>query len=152
MSLMGLVVRQAEERDLDDLLALLGELDDDDSIPTPAYRAAAGLVLTETIRDPQRHLLVVERDGRAVGTAEVIVLSSLRYGAKPWAVVENVVVATKERRGGVGRALMASAVDLARESGCYKVQLQSGNRRVDAHRFYEGIGFQPASKGFKIYF
>ena len=49
------------------------------------------------------------------------------------------------RGGGIGRKLMAYAIELARERGCRIVQLTTDKRRTDAHRFYERE--QPAWKG-----
>jgi len=41
---------------------------------------------------------------------------------------------------------MEMAIDHARRNNCYKAILQSGNKRTDAHRFYEAIGFDGSSK------
>ena len=41
---------------------------------------------------------------------------------------------------------ITTIVDLREEKNCYKVILQSGITRVDAHRFYENKGFDGNSK------
>lgn len=50
--------------------------------------------------------------------------------------VDDLVTAERARSGGVGRALLAYLEDRARELGCRTLQLDSGTRRTDAHRFY----------------
>jgi GNAT superfamily N-acetyltransferase len=41
-------------------------------------------------------------------------------------------------------------VDEAGRRGCTQVQLTSQKRRVDAHRFYERLGFVRSHEGFKL--
>ncbi len=61
-----------------------------------------------------------------------------RYGE-----ISVIVVDEAARRGGVGRALMAFAENLAREQGCIGTWLVSGFKRVDeAHRFYAELGYE----------
>lgn len=101
-------------------------------------------------------LLVGELRGRVVGTVTLVVAPNLTHGGKPWAQVENMVVDEGLRGTGVGRVLIEECLRIAREAGCYKVQLQSGNERRegphDAHAFYAHVGFQPSSVGFRYYF
>jgi hypothetical protein len=41
-------------------------------------------------------------------------------------------------------------MDKARAEGCVMVQLTSDRSRVDAHRFYAGLGFEQSHLGFKL--
>lgn len=143
-------VRRANEDDFDALCALLEILPRDG--PLPIDRRAASEVYPRILEQPGRALLVAEVDGVVVGTTDVIVIANLSRGARPYALVENVVVAPGARRAGVGRALMSAAVEHARESRCYKVQLLSNERRVEAHALYESAGFEPNATGFRFYF
>jgi GNAT superfamily N-acetyltransferase len=54
-----------------------------------------------------------------------------------------------QRSRGVGALLLDAAEQLAREHGCYRIQLTSRNVREDAHRFYRGQGYEQSSQGFK---
>lgn len=65
---------------------------------------------------------------------------------------ENVIVGEAIRGRGAGAALLEHLIDLARASGCYKVQLHSGKQRLDAHRLYRRVGFLPVAEGFMLYF
>jgi glucosamine-phosphate N-acetyltransferase len=54
----------------------------------------------------------------------------------------DLVVDQEQRRAGVGTALMEKAVEIAKQRGCRRVELDSGFHRVEAHRFYEHLGFE----------
>ncbi|MEU8423186.1 GNAT family N-acetyltransferase [Micromonospora sp. NPDC048835] len=79
-----------------------------------------------------RRLLLAVAGETVVGTLDTLVAPNLTHGARPYMVVENVVVAAGWRRRGVARALMLAALDDAAAAGCYKVQLVSNATRTDA--------------------
>jgi ribosomal protein S18 acetylase RimI-like enzyme len=145
-------VRDAEERDLERLLGLYGELSEGDFARMPADVEVSRVVLARIISDRRRHLCVAEHVNEVVGSAELIVIEGLTHRAMPWAVVENVIVSREIRGRGAGTALLEHLLSLARASGCYKVQLHSGKQRVDAHHLYRRLGFRPVAEGFKLYF
>ena len=145
-------VRDVEERDLEQLLGLYGELSEGDLARLPADVEISRVVLARIISDRRRHLCVAEHGNEVVGSAELIVVEGLTHRAMPWAVVENVIVSSEMRGRGAGTALLEHLLNLARASGCYKVQLHSGKQRVDAHRLYRKLGFRPIAEGFKLYF
>jgi GNAT superfamily N-acetyltransferase len=148
----NVVVRRASETDLDALLSLYGELTGSKVTAAPADRASAEPLLAEILADPRRELAVALVDGQVVGTADLIVISSLTHRGEPWAIVENVIVAGTARRSGVGRALFRHQIERARAAGCCKLQLLSGKHRAEAHEFYRRMGLNAVAEGFKIYF
>lgn len=138
---------------LEDATALVGLYDELADRPGAEAGDAPTLLgaLEQIVADPARHLLVAELAGEPAGTADVLVAPNLTHHAKPWAIVENVVVAGRARRRGVGTALMGEIAEIARAAGCYKVMLLSGSERVEAHAFYAALGYRITSKGFKLY-
>jgi GNAT superfamily N-acetyltransferase len=131
-----------------DLPAVRGLLTHLHEPPMPVAWSAA--LWTEMLTDPNRTLLLaVDREEYPVGTADLLVVPNLTYDGSPWAIVENVVVDPAWRGRGVGRALLRHAVRTAEDAGCDKLQLASSNQRVDAHRFYERLGFHRAAVGFR---
>ena len=51
---------------------------------------------------------------------------------------------------GIGRAMMAHALEECRKAGCYKLALSSNVQRANAHRFYESLGFTASHEGLKL--
>jgi ribosomal protein S18 acetylase RimI-like enzyme len=147
----GVLVREASATDLDALMGLYGQLTGPPREPVREPPPDPHEAIAQIISDPARSLLVAELDGTVVGTVDLLIAPNLTHRAQPWALVENVVVAESARRLGVGRALMQHAMELAREAGCYKVNLISGNERTGAHDFYRSLGFEAIGQGFKTY-
>jgi GNAT superfamily N-acetyltransferase len=146
-------VRLAEEADAAGLCRLYVELARDRADAMPASVEVTARVLAEIARRPDRWLLVAELgDGEVVGTVDLMLVPNLTHDARPWAIVENVVVAEANRRQGIGEALMQEAMGRARSANCYKLQLVSGKERGPAHEFYRALGMEAIAEGFKIYF
>ena len=94
-------------------------------------------------------VLVATEDGAVVGLCQVIVMRHFQHAGGLCAELESVHVREDRRGRGIGGALLQAAEVLARERGCYRVQLTSNLARADAHRFYEAHGFRPTHRGFK---
>ena len=94
-------------------------------------------------------VLVALEGGEVVGLCQVIVLRHFQHAGGLCAELESVFVREDRRSRGVGSALLEAAEALARERGCYRVQLTSNLARHDAHRFYEAHGYGATHHGFK---
>jgi ribosomal protein S18 acetylase RimI-like enzyme len=143
-----IMIRAANEADLPSLLALYGELHPGDPPLSPDVAAATWRGIAA---QAGRTVLVAEPDGTVAGTADCTVLPNLTRGARPFLLIENVVVAAAYRRRGVGAALMEASVAIARAAGCYKAQLLSRDSRSAAHAFYESCGFRRLAQGYRLY-
>lgn len=66
------------------------------------------------------------------------------------AQIEAVRVRADRRGDGLGRRLIQWAIDEARRRDCVLIQLTSDASRVDAHRFYERLGFKASHVGMKL--
>jgi GNAT superfamily N-acetyltransferase len=145
-------VRDATREDLPRLIELLSQLSldrprEDLGPPLPDTDERA---FREIDADPRQRLLVLEVDGRLLGSLVLIIVPNLTHEGRPFATVENVVIDSAARGRGYGQLLMNTATDLAREAGCYKLALTSNKERADAHRFYQRLGFRPTHEGFRI--
>jgi GNAT superfamily N-acetyltransferase len=89
-----------------------------------------------------RVLVATADDGALLGTLTCFTLPLLAHGGTPAALVEDVAVHPAAQGRGLGRALVAQALRIAHEAGCYKLALSSNAKRADAHAFYERLGFQ----------
>jgi GNAT superfamily N-acetyltransferase len=144
--------RPAGPADLDALIALFaadtlgGHGDTTDPRARPAYAAA----LTDILASPNAHLIVCEIAGRVVATAQLTLTRTLTHRGRLHASIEAVQVARDRRGGGIGARMIAHLLDLARAEGAGIVGLTSNAARLDAHRFYERLGFVRSHLGFKL--
>ncbi|MFE4449162.1 GNAT family N-acetyltransferase [Streptomyces sp. NPDC056796] len=100
--------------------------------------------------DPNQHLVVAVRENRVVGTLQLTIVPGLSRRGATRSVIEGVRVHADERGGGLGTQLIQWAVDESRRQDCQLVQLTSDASRLDAHRFYERLGFTASHVGFKL--
>ncbi|MBK1657156.1 GNAT family N-acetyltransferase [Paracraurococcus ruber] len=91
---------------------------------------------------------VAPADGRPVATCVLVVVPNLTRGARPCAIIENVVTDAAHRRQGHAGRLLQAALDRAWQAGCYKVMLATGSRSEATLRFYESAGFERGGRTF----
>jgi GNAT superfamily N-acetyltransferase len=101
--------------------------------------------------DPDNQLYVSELEGLVVGTFQLTFMILLGRGGCQVAQLENVFVHSGTRSRGVGAAMVTWAIQEARRRGALRLQLTSNLRRLQAHRFYERLGFHATHKGMKLY-
>ena len=130
-------LRPVTEAELPLLTEILAELDGNAPFPLEQVRAS----WLEMQRFPDYVAYFAELDGEIVGTLSLNVFPVLSGSMCPEAIAEAVVIRPACRGRGLGRAMMRAALALAAEKGAYKLALSSNLRRLDAHRFYEGMGF-----------
>ena len=81
------------------------------------------------------------------------IIQQLSYRGVKVAEIEAVRVADRPaRRAASAPRSIRFGVERARAAGCVRVQLTSNKERIDAHRFYERLGFRRSHEGFKLYF
>jgi GNAT superfamily N-acetyltransferase len=116
------------------------------SLP-PAWDAErARRAIAETIAGESSTMLVAEHRGELLGFCSAYIeLNSVRYGVRCW--VEDLAVNPEHRSAGVGKELLDAAKDWARERGATHLELDSGEARTDAHRFYDRE--DPAWRGYQ---
>ncbi|GAA3300697.1 GNAT family N-acetyltransferase [Streptomyces cinereospinus] len=110
------------------------------------YRAA----LERLADDPNQHLVVAVREGRVVGTLQLSLDPGFSRRGATRSIIEGVRIHTDERGSGLGTQLIEWAIGESRRQDCQLVQLASDTSRVDAHRFYERLGFTASHVGFKL--
>ena len=92
--------------------------------------------LARAIASARSEVLVAEADGAIAGLCTVYLdLESVRFGPRAW--VEDLAVDPEQRSRGLGKALLDAAKDWARSCGATHLELDSGEARADAHRFYD---------------
>ena len=102
--------------------------------------------------DSQYILLGSFVDGELMGSLMGIVCHDLIGDCKPFMVIENVVVSSRVRRQGVGKKLMLAIEEIAHERDCFYILLVSGEKRKEAHVFYESLGYRDEKvEGYRKY-
>lgn len=126
-------VRRYTDADVAALAGLLGDL----GYPTTVTETRERLA---RMTPDYYHTLVAEDEGAVVGFIGLMILPVYEY-PEPVGWILALSVGADQRRGGVGRTLMAAAEALAAEHGVKDVRLHSGLHRAQAHSFYEALGY-----------
>jgi ribosomal protein S18 acetylase RimI-like enzyme len=130
-------VRLAGPADADEVGRLLHDFNREFDEPTPGPERLAGRIAGLLGEDHTAVLLVgAGPDGLAV----------LRFRPAIWSdalecYLAELYVAPPARGGGLGRALMHAAIDLARSRGADHMDLGTGEQDVAALALYESLGF-----------
>lgn len=112
----------------------------------PRYLAAFEAIAA----DPNQRLIIAERDGQPVGTQQLTFIPGIARFGESRCLIEAVHIAPTHRNLGLGGEMIGWAIEQARTRGCGLVQLTSNKQRLDAHRFYERLGFKKSHEGFKL--
>ena len=141
-------IRAATTTDLPGILALYAQTGLDQAV---LPLAEAQRIFDRFARYPDYTLHVAELDGRVVGSFALLIMDNLAHLGAPSAVVEDVAVDPAHQGRGIGHAMMAHAVSIARDKGCYKLALSSNLKREQAHAFYDSLGFERHGYSFRVY-
>ena len=130
-------VREARPEEAERVLAAYEWLFAPPGSEPPGWDPAAALErLHETLASDRAAVLVAVDGDRIVGICSVCVdLRSVRFGDRCW--VEDLAVDPGRRSRGIGGGLLDAAEHWAAAHGASHLELDSGELRVDAHRFYE---------------
>lgn len=134
-----MTVRTAAPDDVDAIAALELEAFPDDAW-TPEYLQVAIEGKMPTVR-----ILVAEDDsGTVVGHALVSVVYEI-------AELQRIATAEQRRRRGIGGALLAASIDLARSEGAERLLLEVREDNTGAISFYEDAGFAEIDRRERYY-
>ena len=136
-------IRELNENDLESLLELYVQLDPDNK----NYSIQKMKILWKEIASNKniRYFGAVE-DDKVVSTCYCVIIPNLTKEGRPVCFIENVVTNEQSRNRGLGRKVIEKAVETAEANNCYKVILQSGSARKQAHEFYRNLGFDDTTK------
>ena len=145
---MALSIRPIAHDDPATIVALLqgASLTPDAEDPREIDRYWAAV---EETRARQGDVFVAELDGAPVGVVQAMVFPHFQHQGGWCCELESVHVREDLRGRGIGAHLLGAAEQLARQRGCYRLQLTNRNVRVDAHRFFLANGYDQTSQGFK---
>ena len=148
----GILFRRATRADLPAIVRMLA--DDElgsqreqveNPLPESYYSA-----FKQINSDPNHELIVAERNGEVIGTLHLMFLPSISFQGGLRAQVESVRVDKRFQSQGIGSEMMKWAMERSRQRGAHAVQLATHKSRLDAHRFYERLGFEGSHLGMKL--
>ena len=147
-----LIIREAREEDVPALAALFaadgigGHGDTTDEAALPDYIAAFRAIAVS----PNEALYVAECEGEVVGTFQTAIVTKLVGRGAVSMIIEAVQTRADMRGRGIGARMIGHCIEEAKRRGLASVQLTSNVARVDAHRFYERLGFERRHLGFRM--
>jgi GNAT superfamily N-acetyltransferase len=151
---VSVAIRRATEADVPRIVELvhLGTAPGRTSVedPGPASMPAYLAAFREIAASGFAGIHVAEADGEVVGTFSLCFIPNISNRGGRVAQIESVHVAEKVRGRGVGEQMLRWAIAESRRRGCVRLQLTSNKSRIDAHRFYERLGFEKSHEGMKL--
>ena len=135
--------RRLTVSDLPSLLELYRQLDEDDG---QCAFVQSERVWKEIEDNANIQYFGAIENGKVVSTCYAVYIPNLTRGNRGICFIENVVTDKEYRKRGLASRVIDMAVAFAKDHRCYKVILQSGIARIEAHQFYAHKGFDGASK------
>jgi len=119
-----------------------------------AHLAPVDLTVEEAIRIWRgrnaagvRTVVAVDKEGQILGTASLILEHKFIHKGGTIGHIEDVAVHPNHEGKGVGSAVVRALIELARQSGCYKVILSCNDQNI---AFYSKLGFRRHDNGMRI--
>jgi|ERR1019366_6026405 glucosamine-phosphate N-acetyltransferase len=132
-----IVIRQCASTDFEQIFVLLKQLWPEKTLDSDALFRVYSRGLAS---DLQRYLCAVENENVA-GFCSLTIKNNL-WQAGYLGHIDELVVSKGKRGLGIGSALLAAIIGIAKEVGCSRVELDSAFHRAEAHGFYEQQGFE----------
>lgn len=142
-----MTILEASKKHLPQILRLYAEVLDKGEVLTADD---AEIIFDKILSYPNYKVYVLEIDNQVVGTFALLIMDNLAHLGTPSGIVEDVVVSENFQGNGIGKKMMMFAVEKCRQFGCYKMVLSSNLKRVEAHQFYENLGFEKHGFSYRI--
>lgn len=91
------------------------------------------------LQSPDYACLIFEQGHRICGVLNLRFEEQLHHAERIAEILEF-AVSESYRNQGIGKELLESACELAREQGCVQIEVDCNKLRLDAHRFYAREG------------
>ena len=136
-------IREIRITDLNALQELYLHLHETEKLP---FSNELATLWQSIINNKNYHIFVGEVDEKLISSVTLIIIPNLTHGAKPYAIIENVVTHTDYRKKGYASRIMQEASRTAETAGCYKIMLLTGSKKESTLKFYENCGFNSKDK------
>jgi GNAT superfamily N-acetyltransferase len=133
-------IRDARKEDAGQIVELIADLGHEMTVEAVRRRIEA----LERSDCPQ---IVAARDDRLIGLCGLHIMTAI-HRPRPVGRITILEVVSDLRGQGIGRALVKAAEQRLRDAGCGLIEVTSNERLVEAHGFYQRLGYEHTSKRF----
>jgi len=151
--LQELILREAEERDLPEIIRLLSEDELESSrefLSNPLLKSYQ-VAFQEIMEDKHQMLCVLEYRDHIIGTCHLTVIPYLSFKGSRRLNIEDFHVDKRVQGQGIGTWMMQKAISIGREKRCKIIQLTTNKSRSNAITFCKDLGFKATHEGMKLY-
>ena len=139
-----ILIRESTFDDIPSLLELLYELGRPKPQKDNELETFTKLLKNYMQEDDKKILVAQIENLKIIGMMSIVFLSRLNQNTLEMYVPELIVSQNHHYRG-IGKKLINFSIELGKEKKCHRMRLESGNQRIESHKFYKHLGFENSS-------
>jgi ribosomal protein S18 acetylase RimI-like enzyme len=140
----NITIRESTYDDIPSLLELLDELGRPKPQKDNELEKFTALLKNYMQEDDKKILVAQIDNSKIIGMISMVFLSRLNQNTSEMYVPE-LIVSQNYHSQGIGKKLLNFSIKLGKEKKCHRIRLESGNQRIESHKFYKHLGFEDSS-------
>jgi GNAT superfamily N-acetyltransferase len=140
----NITIRESTYDDIPSLLELLDELGRPKPQKDNELEKFTALLKNYMQEDDKKILVAQIDNSKIIGMISMVFLSRLNQNTSEMYVPE-LIVSQNYHSKGIGKKLLNFSIKLGKEKKCHRIRLESGNQRIESHKFYKHLGFEDSS-------
>ena len=140
----NITIRESTYDDIPSLLELLDELGRPKPQTDNELEKFTALLKNYMQEDDKKILVAQIDNSKIIGMISMVFLSRLNQNTSEMYVPE-LIVSQNYHSKGIGKKLINFSIELGKEKKCHRIRLESGNQRIESHKFYKHLGFEDSS-------
>ena len=140
----NITIRESTYDDIPSLLELLYELGRPKPQKDNELETFTKLLKNYMQEDDKKILVAQIENSKIIGMISMVFLSRLNQNTSEMYVPE-LIVSQNYHSKGIGKKLINFSIELGKEKKCHRIRLESGNQRIESHKFYKHLGFESSS-------
>ena len=140
----NITIRESTYDDIPSLLELLDELGRPKPQKDNELEEFTALLKNYMQEDDKKILVAQIDNSKIIGMISMVFLSRLNQNTSEMYVPE-LIVSQNYHSKGIGKKLINFSIELGKEKKCHRIRLESGNQRIESHKFYKHLGFEDSS-------